>query len=94
MCSLRLIACLIANLPGLPFVQGVLHCDLQYLHYELIDMDKLTPNTQEVMTSLNWLSVKQNLQTLQVWNLCCITLFGPLKQILPGLKNFCNFADL
>jgi hypothetical protein len=44
--------------------QGVLQCDLQSLHYKLVDMHKITPNIQEVMEFPNWLSVKQNLQKL------------------------------
>jgi hypothetical protein len=32
--------------------------------YNLVDMHKLTPNIQEVMTFPNWLSVKQNLRIL------------------------------
>jgi hypothetical protein len=32
---------------------------LQSLYYNLVDMNKLTPNIQEVMVFLNWLSVKQ-----------------------------------
>jgi hypothetical protein len=42
-------------------------------------MHKLTPNIQEVMAFPN---------------MCCIALFRPFKQIFPGLKNFCKFADL
>jgi hypothetical protein len=44
--------------------QGVFHCVLQSLCYNLADMHKLTPNIQEVMAFLNWLSIKQNLQKL------------------------------
>jgi hypothetical protein len=50
---------------GLELGQGVFHCVLQSLYYNLVDMHKLTPNIQEVMTFPNWLGVKQNLQKLQ-----------------------------
>jgi hypothetical protein len=48
MCSHRLIATTIANPPELDFGQEVLHGDLQRLHYDLVDLHKLTPNLQEV----------------------------------------------
>jgi hypothetical protein len=43
----------------LNFGRGALHGGLQTLHYNLIDMHKLTPNIQEVMSFPKWLSVKQ-----------------------------------
>jgi hypothetical protein len=49
LCSYRLIVTLFANGPELHFGQGVIHGDLQGLHYHLIDMNKLFPNIQEVM---------------------------------------------
>jgi hypothetical protein len=64
MCSYKLIATPIANPRELHFAQGVFHCVLQSLCYNLVDMHKLTPNIQEVMAFPNWLSVKQNLQKL------------------------------
>jgi hypothetical protein len=57
--SIKLIATAIANPPELNFGQGVLHGALRTLHYDLIDMHKLTPNIQEVIAFPNWLSVKQ-----------------------------------
>jgi hypothetical protein len=42
----------------------VLHCVLQSLYYNIVDMHKLTPNIQEVMAFPNWLSIKQNLRKL------------------------------
>jgi hypothetical protein len=57
--SIKLIATAIANPPELNFGQVVLHGALQILHYDLIDMHKLTPNIQEVIAFPNWLSVKQ-----------------------------------
>jgi hypothetical protein len=43
----------------------VLHGSLQTLHYDLIDMHKLTPNIQEVITFTMWLSDKQVLRNEQ-----------------------------
>jgi hypothetical protein len=43
LCSHRLIATLIGNPPKLHFGQKVLHGDLQCLHYDLVDMHKLSP---------------------------------------------------
>jgi hypothetical protein len=37
-------------------------CSIVY--YNIVDMQKLTPNIQEVMTFPNWLSVQQNLRKL------------------------------
>jgi hypothetical protein len=80
--SIKLIATAIENPPELNFERGVLHGALQTLHYDLIDMHKLTPNIQEVIAFPNWLSVEQKSVEIAVWNLCCIALFRPLKQIL------------
>jgi hypothetical protein len=67
----------------------MVHCDPQSLHYNLVNMHKLNPNMLEVIAFPNWLSARQNLQKL-----CCIAIFGPLKQILSVLKNFSKFADM
>jgi hypothetical protein len=48
-CSLRLIATTIAYPPELNFGQEVIHGDLQCVHYDLVDIHKLTPKNQEVM---------------------------------------------
>jgi hypothetical protein len=40
----------------------VFHCVLHSWYYNLVDMNKLTPNILEVMIFPNWLSVKQNLE--------------------------------
>jgi hypothetical protein len=42
----------------------VLHGALQTLHYELIDMHKLTPKIQEVIAFTMWLTDKQIQQKL------------------------------
>jgi hypothetical protein len=52
--SISLVATAIANPPELNFGQGVLHGALQTLHYDLIDMHKLTPNIQEVIAFTIW----------------------------------------
>jgi hypothetical protein len=48
--------------PGFEHGQGVFHCFLQPLLYNLADMHKLTLNIYEVMIFLKWLSFKQNLR--------------------------------
>jgi hypothetical protein len=75
-----LVATAIANPPELNFGLGVLHGSLQTLHYDLIDMHKLTPNIQEVIAFTKWLSDKQKSAET---NLGCIAIFGHLEQILP-----------
>jgi hypothetical protein len=72
----------------------VLHGALQTLHYDFIDMHKLTPNIQGVMSFPNWLSIKQNSAETAVWNLGCIAIFEPLEQLLPYLQILCKFAQL
>jgi hypothetical protein len=47
--TIKLIATSIANPPELNFERGVLHGALQTLHYDLVDMHKITPNIQEVV---------------------------------------------
>jgi hypothetical protein len=60
LCSISLVATAIANPSELIFGRGVLHGALQTLHYDLIDIHKLNPNIQGVMSFPNRLSVKQN----------------------------------
>jgi hypothetical protein len=57
--SLKLFATAIETPPELYCGQGVLHGALQTLHYDLIDMHKLTPKIQEVIAFTMWLSDKQ-----------------------------------
>jgi hypothetical protein len=45
-------------LSGLELGEGVFHCFLYSLCYNIADMHKLTPNIQEVMSFPKWLSVK------------------------------------
>jgi hypothetical protein len=59
LCSISLVATAIANPPELDCGQGVLHSALQTLHYDLIDMHKLTPKIQEVIAFTMWLIDKQ-----------------------------------
>jgi hypothetical protein len=42
----------------------VFHGALQTLHYDLIDIHKLTPNIPEVIALTKWLSVKQILRNV------------------------------
>jgi hypothetical protein len=42
----------------LNFGQEVIHSDLQFLNYDLVDIHKLTPKIQEVMKFQRWLIVK------------------------------------
>jgi hypothetical protein len=49
LCSHGLIAILIEILPELHFGQEVFDGDLQYLHYNLVDMHKLSPEIDKVM---------------------------------------------
>jgi hypothetical protein len=67
--------------PGIEPGQRVLYCVLQSLCYNIADMHKLTPNIQEIMAFLKWLSVNQNLRKV-------------LSGILPLLQNLCKFAYL
>jgi hypothetical protein len=59
LCSISLVATAIANSPELNCGQGVLHGALQTLHYDIIDMHKLTPKIQEVIAFTKWLTDKQ-----------------------------------
>jgi hypothetical protein len=59
LCSISLVATAIANTPEIHSGQGVLHGALQTLHYDLIDMNKLTPKIQEVIAFTKWLTDKQ-----------------------------------
>jgi hypothetical protein len=57
--SLKLFATAIETPPELNFGQGVFHCALQTLLYDLIDMHKLTHKIEEVIAFTKWLSDKQ-----------------------------------
>jgi hypothetical protein len=57
-----MIATLIANRPELHFGQGVLHGDLQCLHYDLVEVHKLSRQINEVMEFPKGLNVKQILE--------------------------------
>jgi hypothetical protein len=56
LCSISLVAAVIANPPELNFGPGVLHGALQALHYDIIDMGMLTHNIQEVIAFRMWVS--------------------------------------
>jgi hypothetical protein len=59
LCSISLVATAIANSPELNCGQDELYGALQTLHYDLIDMHKLTPKIQEVIAFTMWLTDKQ-----------------------------------
>jgi hypothetical protein len=72
LCSISLVATAIANPPDLNFGRAVLHGALQILHYDLIDMHKLTPKIQEVIAFTKWLSDNQILRNVlysHIWTL-------------------------
>jgi hypothetical protein len=94
LCSISLVAAAIANSPELNCGQGVIHDALKTLHYDLIDMHKLTHKIQEVMTFTKWLTDKQIQQKRVVWNLGYIAIFGPLEQLSPQLQILCKFVQL
>jgi hypothetical protein len=81
--SLKLFATAIETPPDLNFGQGVFHCALQTLQYDLIDIHKLTPKIQEVIAFTKWLTDKQISAKRAVWNLGYIAIFGPLEQLSP-----------
>jgi hypothetical protein len=51
------------------------------------------PNIEEDMEFTIVLIVKQKTGG-KVWELNCIALFGPLKQILSDINKFCRFSHL
>jgi hypothetical protein len=92
--SISLVATAIENSPGLNCGQGVLYDALQTLHYDHIDMHKLTPKIQEVIAFTKWLTDKQIQQKMCVWNLGYIAIFEPLEQLSPQIQILCKFAHL
>jgi hypothetical protein len=73
----------------------VLHGALQILHYDLIDMRKLTPQIQEVIAFTRWLSDKQTLRKCglesglhsHVWTL------GTIVSPAPNFMQICTLVD-
>jgi hypothetical protein len=90
----RLLAHLIANPSKLKYGQEILHGDLQRLYYDLGYLHTPYPNIEEDMEFTRVLIIKKNWRKTEVRELNCIALFGPLKQILADLHNFCRFAHL
>jgi hypothetical protein len=73
----------------------VLHGDLQRFYYNLGDMNTQYPNIEEDIEFTKVLIVKKNWRkTFQVWELNCIALFVPLKQILSDINKFFRFVNL
>jgi hypothetical protein len=64
LCSISLVATAIANPPELNFGRGVFHGVLQTLHYDVIDMHKLTPSIQKIIAFTMWVSDKQILRNV------------------------------
>jgi hypothetical protein len=64
----------------------VLHGALKTLHFDQINMHKLTLKIQEVIAFTMWLTDKQISATRAVWNLGYIAMFGPLEQLSPQLQ--------
>jgi hypothetical protein len=64
--SIRLVATAIETSPELHCEQGVLHGALWTLHYDHVDMHKLTPKIEEVIALTKWLSDKQSSAKLAV----------------------------
>jgi hypothetical protein len=59
------------------------------------DLHTPYPNIEEDMEFTKVLIVKQKLEeNFQVWELNCIALFEPLKQILKDISKFCRFSHL
>jgi hypothetical protein len=58
----RLIEILIANPSKLHFGQGVLHCDLPGLYYDMDDMHTLTPQIKEDIEFQRGINVKLSLR--------------------------------
>jgi hypothetical protein len=90
----RLLEIFIAIPSRLYFGQKVLHYDLQGLEYDLGDFHTPYPNIEEDMKFTKVSIVKQKLEENLVWDLNCIALFGPLKQILQGINKFYIFSYL
>jgi hypothetical protein len=57
--SISLVATAIETSPELHCGQGVIHGALRSLHYDHVDMHKLTPTIDEVIAFTKWLSDKQ-----------------------------------
>jgi hypothetical protein len=84
--SISLVATAIENSPELNCGQGVLHGAVQTLHFDHINMHKLTLKIQEVIAFTKWLTDKQISATRAVWNLGYIVIFGPSERLSPQLK--------
>jgi hypothetical protein len=94
--SIKLVATAIETPPELNFGQGVFHCALKTLNYDLIDMHKLTPKIQEVIAFTKWLSDKQiqrkcaSLESglhSRVWTL------GTIVSPAPNFIQICTLVD-
>jgi hypothetical protein len=68
--SISLVSTAIETSPELHFGQGVVHGALWTLHYDHVDMHKLTPIIEEVIALTKWLTDKQSSAKLaksEIW---------------------------
>jgi uncharacterized protein Usg len=72
----------------------VLHDDLQYLYYDLVDMHKLSPQINEVMEFRRRVNVKQILEKISSLETVLYTFVWTLKQIVLDINIFCRFVHL
>jgi hypothetical protein len=92
-CSLRLILTTISNPPELNFGQEVIHGDLQFLHYDLVDIHKLTLKIQEVMKFRRWLIVKLILKKFSSLKIVLYSsILEPWNKYFLSSKFFFRFA--
>jgi hypothetical protein len=94
LCSDRLLEILIVNPSKLHIGQEVLHGYLQRFEYDLGDFHTPCSNGEEDREFIKVLIGKKKLEKNLVWELNCIALFGPLKQILPDINKFYRFTHL
>jgi hypothetical protein len=95
LCSISLVVTAIENSPELNCGQGVLHGALQTLHYDHIDMHRLTPKIQDVIALTMWLtdkqiSAKRGLESglhSHLWTL------GTIVSPAPNFMQICTLVD-
>jgi hypothetical protein len=75
--------------------QGVVHCVLKHLFYNLADMHKITPNIHEVIAFTKWLSAKQSLpksglKSVLYSHICTL---GINTSLAPNFIQICTLVD-
>jgi hypothetical protein len=96
LCSISLVATAIENSPQLNYGQGVLHGALQTLHYDHIDMHKLTPKIEEVIAFTKWLTDKQIQQkraSLESGLHSHLWTLGTIVSQAPKFMKICTLVD-